>query len=405
MPSPGGDADDVRQLRAHLRQQASPAPLLRTARDRDHLLAAKGCPRILFVLAENCCDPSQMGVWQNLDNRLRAQAANEDLSGAVLLTRAGHTIFHGCYGLADRAADVPIGPATRFGLASVTKMFTAAAVADQISAGRMTLGSRIVDLLPPQARPITLHPNVTVAHLLLHTSGIADYAEEDDTCSTYLDDYASLWQDRPSYRMLQPLDFLPLFADLPPYRPPGQSWQYCNAGYILLGIVLEQVTGRTYVDLVQDRVFDRAGMHASGFFRLDETRPDVAVGYLDPATPGANRRTNIYSIPVIGGPDGGAYSTVTDLDRFLHRIADHTLMSTLTDQMLDPREKLGGGYRHAYGFIHHPDGWYGHGGGDPGVACRVRRFPNDDANLIVLCNIETWADDLYDAVSKTWRGL
>ena len=145
-----------------------------------------------------------MDVWQDLDNRLRAQAANDDVSGSVLLTRAGHTIFHGCYGLADRAAGVPIGPGTRFGLASVTKMFTAAAVADQISAGRLALGSRIVDLLPAQARPTTLHPDVTVAHLLLHTSGIADYAEEDDTFPSYLDDYASLWQDRPSYRMLRP---------------------------------------------------------------------------------------------------------------------------------------------------------------------------------------------------------
>ena len=364
-----------------------------------------GVRRNRFVLAENCCDPSEMGVWQNLDNRLRAQAANDDLSGSVLLTRAGHTVFHGCYGLADRAAGVPIGPGTRFGLASVTKMFTAVAVADQVSAGRMTLDSRIVDLLPPEARPSTLHPNVTVAHLLLHTSGIADYAEEDDTFASYLEDYASLWRERPNYRMLHPLDFLPLFAGLPPYRPPGQTWQYCNAGYILLGIVLEHLTGRTYVDLVQERVFDRAGMSASGFFRLDEPRPDVAVGYLDPASPGAVRRTNIYSIPVIGGADGGAFSTVTDLDGFLHRVADNTLMGKLTGEMLEPREILGDGYRHAYGFIYHPDGWYGHGGGDPGVACLVRSFPNEDANLIVLCNVEAWAGDLYDAVAKTWREI
>ena len=145
-------------------------------------------PRNRFVLAENGCDPSEMSVWQNLDNRLRAQAANDDLSGSVLLTRSGHTVFHGCYGLADRAAGVPIGSGTRFGLASVTKMFTAVAVADQVSAGRLTLDSRIVDLLPPEARPSTLHPNVTVAHLLLHTSGIADYAEEDDTFASYLED-------------------------------------------------------------------------------------------------------------------------------------------------------------------------------------------------------------------------
>ena len=344
-----------------------------------------------------------METWPDLDEHLRAQAASDDVSGAVLLTQAGQVVFEGCYGLADRAAGVPIGPETRFGLASVTKMFTAVAVADQVSTGRLGLDSRVIDLLPPEARPTTLHPDVTVADLLLHTSGIADYAEEDESVPSYLADYSSLWQDRPNYRMLRPMDFLPLFAELPPYRPPGQAWQYCNAGYVLLGIVLEHVTGRTYVDLLQDRVFDRAGMSASGFFRLDEPHPDTAVGYLDPDSPMGVRRSNIYSVPVIGGADGGAFSTVADLDRFLHRIADSTLMGDVTANMLEPRERLGDGYRHAYGFIYHPDGWFGHGGGDPGVACHVQRFPDDDAHLIVLCNVESWAGELRDAVLQTWR--
>ena len=344
-----------------------------------------------------------MGIWHNLDAQLRAQATADDVSGSVLLTVAGHTIFHGCYGLADRAANVAISPATRFGLASVTKMFTAAAIADQVSAGRLALNDRLVEQLPPEKRPSTLRSDVTVAHLLLHTSGIADYAEEDDTAPSYLADYASLWENRPSYRMLHPLDFLPLFADLPPYRPPGQSWQYCNAGYILLAVLLEHLTGRSYTDVVEDRVFDRAGMSASGFFRLDEPRPDVAVGYLNPESPGSIRRTNIYSIPVIGGGDGGAFSTASDLDRFLRSIDDHSLLGDLTQEMLEPRQALGDGYRHAYGFIYYPDGRYGHGGGDPGVACLVHHFPHDDANLIALCNVETWAAQLRDAVLQTWR--
>ena len=79
---------------------------------------------------------------------------------------------------------------------------------------------------------------------------------------------------------------------------------------------------------------------------------------------------------------------MTDLDSFLDRVADNSLMGAVTAEMLDPRETLADGYRHAYGFIYHPDGWFGHGGGDPGVACRVQRFPDDDANLIVLCNVE-----------------
>jgi CubicO group peptidase (beta-lactamase class C family) len=345
-----------------------------------------------------------MADWQKLDDRLRAQAADDDLSGSVLLTQAGRTVFHGCYGLADRAAGIPIRPGTRFGLASVTKMFTAVAVADQVAAGRLALDDRVVELLPPEARPATLRPDVTLAHLLLHTSGIADYAEEDEQAPNYLADYASLWLERPSYRMLRPLDFLPLFGDLPPYRPPGRSWQYCNAGYVLLGIVLEHVTGQAYVDLVAERVFDRAGMSASGFFRLDEPYADVAVGYLEPDSPGAIRRSNIYSIPVIGCADGGAFSTVTDLDLFLRRVADGSLMGALTEEMLDPREVLGDGYRHAYGFIFLPDGRFGHGGGDPGVGCLVHRFPDDDANLVVLCNVETWSGELRDTVLATWRG-
>lgn len=381
-----------------MRDQRGVPARLPTA-SKDHRTTA-----LVLALAENRCDRDEMDAWQNVDDRMRAQAAENDVSGSVLLTQAGQTIFHGCYGLANRAAGVPIGPGTRFGLASVTKMFTAVAVADQMSAGRLSLDDRVVELLPPEARPTTLHPDLTLAHLLLHTSGIADYAEEDDKVPSYLEDYASLWLERPNYRMLRPLDFLPLFGDLPPYRPPGQSWQYSNAGYILLGIVLEHVTGRAYVDLVQDRVFDRADMSATGFFRLDEPHADVAVGYLDPESPGAIRRTNVYSVPVIGGADGGAFSTVTDLDRFLHRVADGSLMGGLTEEMLEPREKLGDGYRHAYGFLVYPDGRFGHGGGDPGVQCLVHRFPDADANLVVLCNVEAWAGDLRDAVLETWRG-
>ena len=340
-------------------------------------------------------------AWQDLDDRLATQAIDRDVSGSVLLTRRGEVVFEGCYGLADRACGVPVTTATRFGLASVTKMFTAVAVADQANAGALSLDERVVDLLPPESRPSALHPDVALSHLLLHTSGIADYAEEDEDSPLYVEDYGSLWVDRPSYGMLRPLDFLPLFGDLTPYRPPGQTWQYSNAGYVLLGIVLEHVTGRAYVDLVQERVFDRAGMGSSGFLRLDEPHSDVAIGYLDPEVPGGQRRTNIYSIPVIGGADGGALSTPRDLAVFLDRVADGSLMGPLTDEMLVPREDLGDGYRHAYGFFYYPDGRFGHGGGDPGVACLVHRFPDEDADLVVLCNVEGWAADVRDEVLAT----
>ncbi len=343
---------------------------------------------------------AELGV---LEAQLEEWSRTRDLSGGVLLTQAGSTLFEGCYGLADRAAGVPVSPRTRFGLASVTKMFTAVAIADLVVAGRLGFDDRVVDILPPERRPSTLRPDVTVHHLLTHTSGIADYCEEDDESPAYLEDYGTLWEDLPSYGMLRPADFLPLFGDLAPYRPPGERWQYSNAAYIVLGLVIEEVASRPYTDVVQERVFDRAGMTASGFFRLDEARPDVAVGYLPRESSDDVWRTNVYRVPVIGGADGGAFSTAGDLDLFLHRQADGTLLGSAQETVLAQHVDIGDGYHHGYGVLHYPDGRFGHGGGDPGVEVLVHRFPADDANLIVLCNGEDGAGDVRDAVLEAWR--
>lgn len=337
-----------------------------------------------------------------LDSLLRLWSEERDLSGRVLLTQGGATAFEGSYGLADRANGVPVTAATRFGLASVTKMFTAVAVADLVREGRLGFDDRAVDLLPPQRRPSTLREDVTLHHLLTHTSGIADYCEEDETSPAHLADYGSLWEERPSYRMLRPADFLPLFGDLAPYRPPGR-WQYSNAGYILLGLVIEEVTRRAYADVVQERVFDRAEMTASGFFRLDEARPDVSVGYLPRPSSHDRWRSNIYRVPVIGGPDGGAFSTTGDLDVFLTRYADGTLLGPMRETVLGRHADIGGGYASGYGVVHYPDGRYGHGGGDPGVEVLVHRFPAEEANLLVLCNMEGLAGEVRDAVLDAWR--
>src|SRR5438309_870040 len=259
-----------------------------------------------------------------------------DLSGCCLVTRGGETLFEACWGFADHAAQVPNSPATRFGLASLTKMFTAVAVATLVRDGRLAFETSVVDVLPAHLRPSTLAAAVSVHHLLCHTSGIADYAEEDENSPGYVEDYAALWIERPSYLIERPADFLPLFADLPAYRPPGQLFQYSNAGYILLGLVIEQIAGTSYHEAVQARVLEPAGMTASGFFRLDEAVPNVATGYLSATSSELPRRTNIYSIPVVGGPDGGAMSTTGDLDRFLHAYAEGTLIGDLTVVMRRP---------------------------------------------------------------------
>jgi CubicO group peptidase (beta-lactamase class C family) len=320
-------------------------------------------------------------MWSTIDAELRGS----DLSGVARVVGPGGVEFEGCYGLAHRAAGLPVRPTTRFGLASLTKMFTA------VTAVAVTpdLSAPVVSLLPAARRPATLRPDVTVHHLLTHTSGIADYAEEEGPDAV---DYGTLWTDRPCYRMERPADFLPLFGDLPPYTPPGVRCRYSNAGYVLLGLVIEELTGLPYAEAVGRHVFDPAGMAASGYFRLDDLPPDVAVGYLP------SGRSNVYSIPVVGGADGGAFSSAPDLDRFLrwYEAGPHA------ERMLRPYAEVAPGLGMGLGVFLYGDGRFGHGGGDPGVEVLVQRIPARDTTVVVLCNGEGRAAEvrtrLVDAV-------
>jgi D-alanyl-D-alanine carboxypeptidase len=299
-----------------------------------------------------------------------------ELSGVAVIRGPGGAVeFEECFGLADRAAGTPNTPSTRFGLASVTKMFTAATV--------LRLGvdpaAPVVSLLPPERRPATLRPDVTVHHLLSHTSHLADYAEEEGPEEL---DYAEIWAGRPCYRFERPADFLPLFGDLPPYGPPGPEFHYCNAGSVLLGLVIEEVSGLSYVDTVGREVFGPAGMDRSGFFRSDEPVPDVAVGYQP------SGRSNVFSVPVIGGADGGAHCTAADLDRFLRAVDDGSLLGDRRELMLTPHASVDVGFDYGYGCFLYGDGRFGHGGGDPGVNALIQRIPAADSTVVVVCNNE-----------------
>jgi CubicO group peptidase (beta-lactamase class C family) len=324
-----------------------------------------------------------------LDARLRGWAEQRDLSGVALITRADEVEFEGYFGLANRADGVPVRPGTRFGLASLTKMFTAVAVADAVHQRLVAFETPVISVLPPELRPSTLRPDVTVHHLLTHSSGIADYFEEDVPDGGA--DYAGLWHDRPCYRMRRPADFLPLFADLPPYREPGERFQYSNAGYILLGLLLEELTRLPYPEAIQQAVFEPAEMAGSGFFALDEVHQNIATGYLRPAGPDQPWRTNVYSIPAVGGPDGGAFATAVDCDRFLRAFDDGTLTgAALRDAMLTRHLPIEDGGAIGYGIFLTGEGRgrrYGHGGGDPGCGVLIHRLPELDTHVIVLCNV------------------
>lgn len=309
-----------------------------------------------------------------------------DFSGVVLLVGPDGILAEVAQGIADRATGRPIVPASRFGTASASKLFTAVTLARLFEQGSAGPATPLADVLDRDLQPRSLDPRVTLEHLLTHTSGIADY------CDEYGDEpYEAVWLRANPATVRTPRDLVPLFVDLPALGAPGEAVRYCNAGFVLLGLAIEVLAGRSFYDAVAEAVLVPAGMTSTGYPALDEVIPDVAVGYLPPEDddPGGAWRTNLYAIPARGQPDGGAFATAADLVRFLDAFREGRLVSPAwRDEMLRPhirdaREDT------AYGLCWWIEGdgirrWVGHPGGDPGYVAQLRWYP--ESGLASWCS-------------------
>ena len=319
---------------------------------------------------------------------LAAALEGIDVSGVVLAVGPDGTLAEVAQGIADRATGRPITPASRFGIASASKLFTAVALVRLFERGIAAPDTHLGDVLDADLRPRGMDPRVTLEHLLTHTSGIADY------CDEYGDEpYEEVWLRANPGVMRAPRALLPLFVDLPALAAPGEVVRYCNAGFVLAGLAVEALTGGTFYEAVSASVLRLAGMTASGYPALDDVIPDVALGYLPPADddPDGAWRSNLYALPARGQPDGGAFATAADLVRFLDAFGDGRLVGPAwRDEMLRPRvhdEREGTRYGLAW-WIHGEGSrrWVGHPGGDPGYVARVRWYPETGLRLVVLAN-------------------
>jgi CubicO group peptidase (beta-lactamase class C family) len=288
------------------------------------------------------------------------------------------------FGLAERSHRVPNTVATRFAMASGCKIFTAMAVGSLIQEGRIGLDTPLAECV--RSRQFHFGSAVTIGQLLNHTAGIPDYCSEE--LGT---DYAALWRERPCYRMISVRDFLPLFENAPMKAQPGQGFLYCNAGFVLLGLVIEELTGRDFREVVAERIFGPCGMTRSGYFAMDALPDNTALGYLSENE--SDRRTNIYSVPLIGGGDGGAFTTAQDMRLFwTSLLAGRILARDWLDRFLAPSVQV----------AEHDASWhYGRGvwlrqdrgnwivsveGSDPGASLESQVWRSEGVILTVLSN-------------------
>ena len=240
------------------------------------------------------------------DAWLAKLAAADEFSGVVLLARGGTPFYSKAFGLADRERRIPNTLDTKFNIASIGKAFTSAAVAKLVSEGRLSWSDTILHVLPDSKLPSA--DRITVAQLIEMTSGLGDF---------FGPEFAAA--DKRRIRELS--DYLPLFEKKPLRFEPGRGNEYSNAGYVVLGLMIEKVTGKKYRDYVREAVFAPAGMADTGFFAVDEPTPNRATGYTrrgesGPGGAGGPRRPNTDTLPGRGSSAGGAYSTAGDLLKF-----------------------------------------------------------------------------------------
>jgi len=313
-----------------------------------------------------------------LESRLKAAAAAGQFAGTIILAKLGSggstVLFRGAYGFADREHQVPNTLDTKFRIGSMNKMFTATSILQLVQAGKI----RLTD---PFGKYVTDYPNkavsnmVTIHQLLTHTGGTGDiFGPEFDAHRLdlrTLDDYVKLYGARG-------LRF-----------EPGSRWEYSNYGMLLLGVVIERVTGQSYYDYVAEHVYRPAGMTHSGSEPEDQPVAERSVGYMrrDGAwTP------NTTTLPYRGTSAGGGYSTVGDLVKFAQALMSHKLLDAeYTNMLITGKVDVGNGQMYAYGFEDarkNGVGAVGHGGGAPGMNGELRIYPQSGYVVAVLSNLD-----------------
>jgi CubicO group peptidase (beta-lactamase class C family) len=319
-----------------------------------------------------------------LGQRLDREAAKDMFSGAVLVGRNGKVIFSAAYGPADREKKIPNTLNTRFRLGSMNKMFTATATLQLVQADKLKLTA-------PLGQYLTDYPNkdvatkVTIHHLLTHTGGTGDIFGPEFSAH------------RLELRTLN--DYVALYGTRGLRFEPGAKWEYSNYGFLLLGVIIERVSGQSYYDYVRDHVFGPAGMTSSGSEPEDQVVPDRSKGYMKETgiwTP------NTATLPYRGTSAGGGYTTVGDLLRFATALTGHVLLdATHTALLTTGKVDAGDRGKYAYGFVDGVTGGarsIGHGGGAPGMNGDLRIFPQSGYVVAALANMDSGASRATDWV-------
>lgn len=305
--------------------------------------------------------------------RLTDEAAKSDeFSGVVLVAKNGVPVYSKAAGLASVEHGAPNRVSTKFNLGSINKIFTQVAIGQLAEQGKLsfddTIGKHLPDYPNKQAAE-----RVTIRQLLTMRSGIGDF-------------YGERFDSAPKERFRSVKDFLPLFASDPLRFEPGAREEYSNGGYIVLGAIVERLTGQSYYDYVRERVFRPAGMNDTDSYETDAGVRDLASGYTRRGARGGGRLNNIYTRPAKGSPAGGGYSTAEDLLKFANALSAGKLLGpAYTRWVVTGDEPKAGAQAVALPLR---EGGHGVAGGAPGINAALLMNFETGYTVVVMSNYD-----------------
>jgi CubicO group peptidase (beta-lactamase class C family) len=311
---------------------------------------------------------------QMLDAYVSALAAADVFSGAVLLAKDGNVLLAKAWGEANKDFGAPNRLDTKFNLGSMNKMFTAVAIAQLVEAGKLSFEDPLAKFLPDFPSPEAAQ-QIRIKHLLTHTAGLGSYFNDEFMRSS-----------RARFRTVD--DMMTLAQGDSMAFEPGTRWSYSNTGMLVLGKVIEVVTGGDYFAYVRSHIYGPAGMVSSDAYELDLVNPNLAVGYdkefLEDGT--VRFRNNIFQHVIRGGPAGGGYSTVEDLLHFAEALRSGKLVGAEYVRLLTTPKPEISSPRYGYGFSTPPDGPVGHSGGFDGISSNLDIYLGSGYVAVVMSN-------------------
>ncbi len=316
-------------------------------------------------------------------------ASRDAFSGTVLLAKAGKPLYSAAFGEANKDFGARNNVDTKFNLGSMNKMFTAVSVLQLVDKGKLSLDDTLGKFLPAGTMRPEVLSKVRIKHLLSHTSGLGSYFTDE-------------WDGMSRARFRTVDDWMPLIKPESLAFEPGTKWSYSNTGMLVLGKVIEVVSGQDYFEYVREHVYKPAGMTSSDAYELDHVNRNLAVGYEPEHTPsGMEYRNNIFQHVIRGGPAGGGYSTVGDLTRFAEALKGGRLVSSASVRLLTtPKPELNSpGY--GFGFILDEGGKIvGHNGGFTGINSQLDIYVGTDYTFAVMANYGGAAQRVAEKVRR-----